>query len=111
MRRNVIAFSSPSSEAQADLATLPTVERQLQLREADANVADATYGTVAKELKDAELTSIAAPEARLISPAMVPQTPSKPRHDLMGGLSLLCGLMVGSVWPFSSNTSTERRAG
>ena len=26
---------------------------------------------------------------------MVPQTPSKPRHDLMGGLSLLCGLMVG----------------
>ncbi|MFZ0601864.1 MAG: Wzz/FepE/Etk N-terminal domain-containing protein [Roseiarcus sp.] len=83
------------NEAQADLATLPTVERQLQLREADANVADATYGTVAKELKDAELTSIAAPEARLISPAMVPQTPSKPRHDLMGGLSLLCGLMVG----------------
>ena len=34
------------NEAQADLATLPTVERQLQLREADADVADATYGTV-----------------------------------------------------------------
>ena len=81
--------------AQADLATLPTVERELELREADANVADATYGTVAKELKDAELASIATPEARLISPAMVPQTPSKPRHDLMAALSLLFGLMVG----------------
>jgi uncharacterized protein involved in exopolysaccharide biosynthesis len=88
-------FLKALNEAQADLVTLPTVERELQLREADVNVADTTYGTVAKELKDAELKSNAVPEARLISPGMVPQTPSKPRHDLMGGLSLFGGLMIG----------------
>jgi uncharacterized protein involved in exopolysaccharide biosynthesis len=99
------------NEAQSDLATLPTVERELQLREADVNVADTTYGTVAKELKDAELKSDALPEARLISPAMAPQTPSKPRHDLIGGLSLLGGLMVGVALAFFLEYVNRRARG
>ena len=36
-------------ENQADLASLPTIERELQLRQADVDVASTTYGTVAKE--------------------------------------------------------------
>ena len=80
---------------QADLAGLPTIERELRLRQADVDVANTTYATVAKELKDAEIKADATPEARLISAATVPQVPSSPRRDLIVVASLLTGLMAG----------------
>jgi uncharacterized protein involved in exopolysaccharide biosynthesis len=82
-------------EKQAELASLPTVERELQLRQSDLDVANATYGAVAKELKDAEIKLDAMPEARLISAAFVPKVPSTPRRDLILGVSLLAGLLIG----------------
>jgi uncharacterized protein involved in exopolysaccharide biosynthesis len=79
----------------AELGTLPTIERGLLLREADAEVASMTYGTVAKELKDAQIKTDPLPEARLISPAFVPQLPSHPRRGIIVLASLLTGLLVG----------------
>jgi uncharacterized protein involved in exopolysaccharide biosynthesis len=84
----------------AELASLPTIERELQLRQADVDVANTTYGTVAKELKDAEIKSDAIPEARLISPASVPQLPVRPRRDIVLLASLLTGLLVGVALAF-----------
>ncbi len=82
-------------ENQADLATLPTVERELQLRETDADVASTTYAIVAKELKEAELRGDAMPDARLISQALAPNAPSRPRRGAIAMTSLLVGLMLG----------------
>ena len=85
---------------QAELASLPTIERDLQLRQADVDVAYTTYGAVAKELKDAEIKSDAMPEARLISPAFVPGLPSSPRRDIIALASLLTGLLAGVALAF-----------
>lgn len=87
-------------ERRADLASLPTIERELQLRQADVDVANTTYGTVAKALKDAEIKSDAMPEARLISPASVPRLPSRPRREIYAGAALLTGLLVGVALAF-----------
>lgn len=87
-------------EKHADLASLPTIESELQLRQADVNVANTTYGTVAKELKDAEIKSDAMPEARLISPAFVPRLPSRPRRDIIALASLFTGLLGGVALAF-----------
>src|ERR1700730_11834911 len=87
-------------EHRADLASLPAIERELQLRQADVDVANTTYGTVAKELKDAEIKSDAMPEARLISPASAPRLPSRPRRYLIVLTSLLTGLLVGVALAF-----------
>jgi uncharacterized protein involved in exopolysaccharide biosynthesis len=88
------------NENQTDLATLPTVERELQLRQADVDVADTTYGTVAKELKDAELTADALPDARLISPAWVPELPSSPNRPIIALASLTSGFLAGIALAF-----------
>ena len=88
------------AENQTDLASLPMVERQLQLLQSDVDVANTTYGTVARELKDAELKSDALPEARLISPAWVPEVPSRPRRDVIAMVSLVAGLLGGVVLAF-----------
>jgi uncharacterized protein involved in exopolysaccharide biosynthesis len=87
-------------ERRAELATLPTIERELQLRQADVDVANTTYGTVAKELKDAEIKSNPIPEARLISPAFAPRLPSHPRRVIIVAVSLLTGLLVGVALAF-----------
>ena len=89
----------------ADLTSLPTVERELLLREADADVANTTYATVAKALKDAELRGDAMPDARLISQALAPQAPSHPRRGIITLVSLLAGLIVGVLLAFFSSTS------
>jgi uncharacterized protein involved in exopolysaccharide biosynthesis len=87
-------------EHRADLASLPTIERELQLRQADVDVASTTYGTVAKELKDAEIKSDAMPEARLISQAFASRLPSHPRRIMIVLASLLTGLLVGVALAF-----------
>jgi uncharacterized protein involved in exopolysaccharide biosynthesis len=87
-------------EKQAELAPLPTIERELQLRQADVNVADTTYATVAKEMKDAEIKSNAISEARLVSPAFVPMLPSRPRREIYAGAALLTGLLVSVALAF-----------
>ncbi len=84
----------------ADLTSLPTVERELLLRDADAEVANTTYATVAKELKDAELRGEAMPDARLISQALPAQSPSRPRRGIITLVSLLAGLIVGVALAF-----------
>jgi uncharacterized protein involved in exopolysaccharide biosynthesis len=88
-------------EKRAALAPLPTIERDLKLREAAVNVADATYLTVAKELKDEEIRAEdAMPEARLISAAFVPRLPSHPRRGIIVLVALLSGLLVGVALAF-----------
>jgi len=87
-------------EQRADLASLPMIERELQLRESEVDVANTTYGTVAKELKDEELKSDTMPEARLVSPAFIPRLPSKPRRDIFLGAGLLTGLLFGVALAF-----------
>lgn len=83
------------AEKQAELAPLPGIERELQLLQADVNVTDATYGAVAKELKDAEIRSDAMPEASVISPAVAPELPSGPRRGIILLASLVAGLLGG----------------
>jgi uncharacterized protein involved in exopolysaccharide biosynthesis len=87
-------------EKRAELVALPVIERELQLRQADVNVADATYAIVAKELKDAEIKSNAVSEARLVSPAFVPGVPDRPRREIYAGAALLAGLLVGVALAF-----------
>ena len=82
------------------MASLPAIERELQLRQTDVDVANTTYGTVAKELKDAEIKSDAMPGARLISPAFAPRLPSGPRRVIIVLASLLTGLLVGVALAF-----------
>jgi uncharacterized protein involved in exopolysaccharide biosynthesis len=84
----------------AGLGTLPLVERQLELLQADVDVANTTYDTVAKELKDAEIKSDPMPEARLISPAFVSRLPSHPRREIIVLVSAFTGLLVGVVLAF-----------
>jgi uncharacterized protein involved in exopolysaccharide biosynthesis len=88
------------AEKQAELASLPMIERELQQRQTDVDVADTAYGLVAKALKEAQLKSDALPEARLISPALVPQLPSKPRRGILLGVAALTGLLVGVALAF-----------
>jgi uncharacterized protein involved in exopolysaccharide biosynthesis len=88
------------SENQADLAALPTVERDLQLRQADVDVANTTYGTVARELKGAELKTDALPDARLISPASVPELPVTPNRPIIALASLATGFLAGIALAF-----------
>ena len=88
------------NERQAELASLPTIERELRLRQSDVDIANTTYATVAKELKDAEIKSDARPEARLISPASVPRLPSRPHRGLIALASLLTGLLAGVALAF-----------
>jgi uncharacterized protein involved in exopolysaccharide biosynthesis len=87
-------------EKRAELVALPVIERELQLRQADVNVADATYAIVAKEMKDAEIKSNAVSEARLVSPAFVPGVPDRPRREIYAGAALLTGLLVGVALAF-----------
>jgi uncharacterized protein involved in exopolysaccharide biosynthesis len=89
------------NDNQADIGSLPTVERELQLRQADVDVANTTYATVAKELKDAELKADALPDARLISPALAPELPSSPRRGIIALVSLMTGLLAGIALAFS----------
>jgi succinoglycan biosynthesis transport protein ExoP len=63
-------------------------------------VANTTYGTVAKELKDAELKADALPDARLISPAWVPELPSSPHRGTIALVSLMTGLLAGIALAF-----------
>ena len=88
------------AEKQAELASLPMIEREVQQRQTDVDVASTAYGIVAKALKEAELKSDALPEARLISPALVPQLPSKPSRGILLGVAALTGLLVGVALAF-----------
>jgi len=88
------------AEKQAELASLPMIEREVQQRQTDVDVANTAYGIVARALKEAELKSDALPEARLISPALVPQLPSKPRRGIFLGVAALTGLLVGVALAF-----------
>ncbi len=89
------------AEKQAELASLPMIERELQQRQTDVDVANTAYGIVAKALKEAEIKSDALlPDARLISPALVPQLPSKPRRFIFLGVAALTGLLVGVALAF-----------
>jgi uncharacterized protein involved in exopolysaccharide biosynthesis len=87
-------------EQQAELASMPTIERELQLRQSDVDVANTAYGTVARELRDAEIKSDPMPEARLISLAFVSELPTKPRRIMIVGTALLAGLLVGVALAF-----------
>ena len=88
------------AEKQAELASLPVIEHGLQLRKTDVDVANTTYETVAKALKDAELKIDALPEARLVSPAVPPDLPSHPRREYYLLISALTGLLVGVALAF-----------
>ena len=72
-------------EKRAELAPLPMVEREVQLRQSDIDVANTTYEVVAKEMKNAEIKSDSLSEARLISAAFVPQTPGRMHSSTFGG--------------------------
>jgi uncharacterized protein involved in exopolysaccharide biosynthesis len=88
-------------QRRSELAGLPEIERELQLRQADVDVAATAYDTVSKDLKDAEIKrSDPVPEARLISQAMVPRLPSRPRRDIISLAALLSGLLAGIVLAF-----------
>jgi uncharacterized protein involved in exopolysaccharide biosynthesis len=88
-------------QRRAELAVLPRIERELQLREADVDVAHTAYEAVAKDLKDAEIKRFdAVPEARLISPAVAPRLPSRPRRPMIVLISLFSGLVVGVTLAF-----------
>jgi uncharacterized protein involved in exopolysaccharide biosynthesis len=100
LRRSRESLVKILDERRAELATLPAIERELQLRQADVDVANTTYGTVAKELKDAEIKSDSMPDARLISPALVPQLPSHPRRGMIVLVSSFTGLLVGVALAF-----------
>jgi uncharacterized protein involved in exopolysaccharide biosynthesis len=88
------------ADKQAELASLPMIERELQQLQTDVDVANTAYESVAKALKDAELKSDALPEARLISPSLVPQLPSRPRRLTFLEVAALAGFLVGVALAF-----------
>ena len=88
------------AEKQAELTALPKIERGLQQRETDIGVANTAYEAVAKALKEAEMKTDARAEARLISPALVPQLPSRPRRLIILGVAALTSFFVGVALAF-----------
>lgn len=82
-------------ELRGEIAQLPMIERELQLRQSDVDVANTAYATVAKQLKDLEIKSDSIPDARLISEAFVSELPTSPRREIYLGASLLAGLLFG----------------
>ena len=87
-------------ELRGEIAQLPTIERELQLRQSDVDVANTAYATVAKQLKDLEIKSDSIPDARLISEAFVSELPTSPRREIYLGASLLAGLLFGVLIAF-----------
>lgn len=78
-----------------EIAQLPEIERELQLRQSDVDVANTTYATLAKQLKDLEIKSDSIPDARLISEAFVSELPTSPRREIYLAAALLAGLLFG----------------
>jgi uncharacterized protein involved in exopolysaccharide biosynthesis len=87
-------------ELRRQIAQLPAIERELQLRQSDVDVANAAYATVAKQLKDLEIKSDSIPDARLISEAFVSELPTSPRREIYLGAALLAGLLFGVIIAF-----------
>jgi uncharacterized protein involved in exopolysaccharide biosynthesis len=83
-------------EKQAEVASLPEIERQVKRLELAEKVALAAYETVGKAVKEAEIkNSYSAPEVLLVSEATPPHLPSAPNRMLIAMVSLLGALMVG----------------
>lgn len=92
-------LASQIDKAKQEVSTLNTA--QIRARELDQDVATSrdllkTFLTRAKETQQQE--SISTPDARVITPPVVPNTPSKPLPLLVLALSLLTGLGAGAAW-------------
>lgn len=87
-------------EQRTAIAQLPTIERELQLRQSDVDVANTAYITISEQLKDAEITSDPMPEARLISAPLVSKVPTSPHRGTYLGTALLAGLLFGVTLAF-----------
>lgn len=99
-------LASQIEKAKQEVATLNTA--QIRARELDQDVAASrdllkTYLGRAKETQQQE--NISTPDARVISPPVVPTTPSKPLPLLVLALSLLSGLGVGAAWALQGETA------
>jgi uncharacterized protein involved in exopolysaccharide biosynthesis len=75
-------------------------DAKLRATETDVKVANTAYEAVAKALREAEMKTDALVEARLISPALVPQLPSRPHRLIFLGVAALTGFLVGVALAF-----------
>src|SRR5258705_4475296 len=87
-------------ESQGVFQTRFEDDAKLRATETNVNVANTSYEAVAKALKEAEMKTDALAEARLISPALVPQLPSRPRRLIFLGVAALTGFLVGVALAF-----------
>jgi len=83
------------AEREAELGSLPGLERQLKQLDEDVKAATNTYAVVDKQFKEADIKfSYATPEVRLVSEAVAPRLPSSPLRGTITLASLLGGLVV-----------------
>jgi polysaccharide biosynthesis transport protein len=99
-------LSSQIEKSKQEVATLNTA--QIRARELDQDVTASrellkTFLSRAKETQQQE--SISTPDARVITPPVVPTSPSKPLPLLVLALSLLSGLGVGAAWALQGGTT------
>jgi uncharacterized protein involved in exopolysaccharide biosynthesis len=87
-------------ESQGVFQTRSEYDAKLRVTETDVEVANTAYEAVFKQLKEAEMKTDALAEARLISPALVPQLPSRPRRLIFLGVAALTGFLVGVALAF-----------
>jgi uncharacterized protein involved in exopolysaccharide biosynthesis len=87
-------------ESQGVFQTRSEYDAKLRATETAVSVANTAYEAVAKALKEAEMKSETQAEARLISPALVPQLPSRPRRLIFLGVAALTGFLVGVALAF-----------
>jgi uncharacterized protein involved in exopolysaccharide biosynthesis len=87
-------------ESQGGFQTRSEYDAKLRATETDVNVANTAYEAVAKALKEAEMKTDALVEARLISPALVPQLPSRPHRLVFSGVAAFAGFLAGVALAF-----------
>lgn len=87
-------------ESQGVFQTRSEYDAKLRATETDVNVANTAYEALSNALKEAEMKTDALAEARLISPALVPQLPSRPRRLIFLGVAALTGFLVGVALAF-----------
>ena len=87
------------AEKQAELASLPMIERELQQRQTDVDVEHGIRNRGQGIEGSGNQVRRAAGRAPYL-PALVPQLPSKPRRFIFLGVAALTGLLVGVALAF-----------
>ncbi len=90
------ALHAEIAKRQRELSKLPTLERQLARLERNAAVSANIYTMLREKYEEVRVQkSMSLAQAHVVSPAVLPEKPVKPRKMLNLALAIVMGLLVG----------------